>query len=201
MTSYTSIKASLIICGIGLLSFMAINSSNKRINKQQLTAYLLNEDSHLTKADSMSHVSYSVSYWPKEIINARLLQSNGQDSSKAVENKGRYFLMRCSYFNNDLLGKPNGQYDYTALLSTVSFQLGSHIYAVLDAKDTIPLTNAIYARNYGMTGSTNVLLFFAEATQFTTCQLVINDFVFNTGQRIKLKYKITDIDNCPHLNL
>jgi hypothetical protein len=191
----------LVALSTGLISFICTRASEKKcLAKAELLDYIADNKNGLIKSDSSTSVHYSLCYRPAELITqSKSLVFDEQNLVKGDTLEFIHFILKASYKNNDLLVNPNVPYDYGQVLNNLSFGLQKFIYAVIDKKDTISLSESIYARNYGMTKASSALLSFKPPSRFENCEIKVRDFVFGTNQQISFRFKSNDFKNCPVL--
>lgn len=183
---------------LSIFVFMSFGEHEKipYTTKRELYAFLMDKKNNLIKADSMEKVKYVLCYKPEELIASTIFSSASNDKKKV---NSLFFILQVSYEGNDLLHHSNVPYNYKRVLNNISFNLEKYLYVVIDKQDTLALCNSSYSRLYGQTNQSSLLLYFQSKMEFELCEVFVKDFVFETDDILKFKFKNEDIKKCPHL--
>jgi hypothetical protein len=186
-----AIKISMIIILsiLTLLVFWRMASSSKVSSKSDLIKYIQNEKNGLEKKESLNKVDYQLFYWPHSLLHSNDIKN---------ESNTLNFILKCSSQNQDIT-QPSNRWNYETVLNRVSFQLSEYIQIIYDKKDTLALSSAAYSRNYGLTGSTDILLSFDAPKSYEKCQIKIKDLVFENAEYLRFEFESKQISNCPTL--
>jgi hypothetical protein len=177
----------LAACSFMCLGFI-IYEGKRKVTKEALLSYIRDPENGLFKSDSIGNVKYAIYYKPSQLAirNDSLLNRF-------------YFILKCSYFNQDMLGDMRVPYDYSKVIKNLSFNLKSYLYGVYDKTDTVNLRDFVYARTYGSSNSSDVSLVFDRKQEFKQFEIVVWDFVFEKYQKVYFTFNHSDIKNCPEI--
>jgi hypothetical protein len=178
-----------ITCTFLFLSFV-IYQKKQPVTKEMQLSYITNLENGLFKSDSIDHLKYVIYYKPAQLV----IQSNAEPDNLN-------FTLKCSYFDQDLLGDLQAPYNYTRVINNLSFHLKDFVYGVYDETDTVSLNEFAYARTFGSSNSSDALLVFDKKDEFDQFEIYVSDFVFEKHQGVQFTFQNSDIENCPVINL
>jgi hypothetical protein len=112
-----------------------------------------------------------------------------------------YFILRLSKNGKEIEnGFVSNSERFSNVVSYLSSSLAERVYLVLD-RDTIPALDAMYARTFGATTATQVMLIFKSnlVHQDGNVKLVYDDNFFGTGLN-EFQFDVKNIKRIPRLN-
>jgi len=191
---------SIIITG-----FILSNCVDKYVSKDELKVYPLNVKNGVIKSVDKSGIQIDVYFRPKDLIIAQELTppvSKAELSKiKAQYDSLDYFILRLARNGKEIENRFISDPDrFSNVVSYLSGALAERVYLVLE-RDTIPALDAIYARTFGATSATQVMLIFKSDLMHRNgeVKLFYDDNFFGTGLN-EFQFAIKDIKRIPRLN-
>lgn len=192
--------SSLILCTI------ACTSSS--LTKDELMAYIADEDNGLRKSATVGNTEVQVQYWPTDMCLAQELQGSA-DASKHLDSLRRHYNRYCYFVLG--LGKDNrealhqGDVDfksYSDLLQTLSFSMADYVIVTTPARDTIPVGDFTLSRTYGVGSATELLFAFSREKMGGQewIQFNLNEFGLGIGNQ-RFRFRTRDFEEVPPLEL
>ena len=191
-----------------LVGFSFLSCSQKSFeNREELLSYIKDPESGYYQSKNVNGLDASLLYRPTDLMVVQELDGNNSSTSiESIRNRYKnfhYFNLSLSKNGKEVLSvAPNSQKEFGAMVNQLAFGMGENIHLYTDKKDTIPMTDYIYPRMYGMSGSTTLILVFPKTKKTMDCEyltLAIEDFGLNTGE---IKFKISNevLENEPMLS-
>ncbi len=192
-----------------LIAVVSLNSCSQKSfeNRDDFISYIKDPESGLVQTKNINGLEASLMYRPTDLMVSQELDG-GASINKIQELRDRYkdfhyFNLNLSLYGKEVLSvAPNSQREFGAMVNQLSFGMEENIHLYTDKKDTIPMTDYIYPRMYGMSGSTTLILVFPKTKKTMESEhltLAIEDFGLSTGE---VKFKISNkvLENEPMLS-
>ncbi|AWI25290.1 hypothetical protein [Flavobacterium pallidum] len=192
----------LLLCSL----FVACTGKSFETEKE-LRAFINDEDNGYKYTKIIGGTEYSLLYKPTDLLVRQELGDAKPDEKKlqVLRNKyGQYmyFTLSMSLNGKELLSNVAGnKARFGAMVNELAFGMDQKVHVYTKQKDTLAMTDFIYPRMYGMSGSTNILLVYPKDEKFLSedyLTLAIEDLGFNTGE-IKFKIDTKAILDQPYL--
>jgi hypothetical protein len=148
------------------LGWMQSTPFRKRAHK--ITADPVND---LVKEIHVDQIKVRITYKPTDLLVAQELRSQNNSSAESIQRardkykNHYYFVMSLSIGRKEALDPATGLQQFNHLLNTISFRMGEVVNMTTVARDTVPITDFIYNRTFGIGASTDVLILF-DKTEF-----------------------------------
>lgn len=188
-----------------LLSFIGCQSS---LNKEELEKYVLNEENGILKKQEVPPFVFQANYRPSSLIALQSIDSvtdkNSSEYKALLRNYDNYLYFNLSMSANgvDLLrALPRNRSQFSQYVNTLAFGMRDYVYLTTDKSDTLQFIESNFARMYGMSPTTNVLLIFKrDSVKLNTeeINLEIKDFGTGVGN-INFRFKLDEISHIPKL--
>lgn len=164
--------------------------SKKFQTEEDLWDYVRNPENKLLYTKDIGNVNYQLTYRPTDILVKQELDgSAGMEELDSLRKKyAKYFYFNLSMSLNDqeiLNGQVANRNTFATMLKELSFGMGSKVYLISQKRDTVPLSDYIYPRMYGMGGNTNLLLVYPREEKLLEGEYFhfrIQDFGLGTGE-------------------
>lgn len=188
-----------------LLSVFCTCSSPRSVSKEQLMAYVLDEDNGLIQSKTVGDYRIELIYRPTDLIVSQELQGETMDTIRIQELSRKYgdylyFLLQTSRGGREVLNLENGQQEYSKLLQTMAFRMPEYV-SMIQGRDTTALKDFMLDRTYGMSNTTNLLLVFEckDKSFKEDLQIIVGEFGLGIGS-VKFQFDPADIKNAPKLS-
>lgn len=154
------IKLYFVLCSLIVLGC----TSTGYVTPEELTRYVAEERNQLTKKIQVSDQLVQVTYRPADLW---IYQEAGGLIMDSVTYKtlhkrysGRYyFILSLSIGNGEALDPARkGLRQYGELVQTSSFGMDDHVTLITSGQDTIPVSDFMLDRTFGLSNSTDLLI-------------------------------------------
>lgn len=179
-------------------------SPPRSVTKEQLMAYILDEDNGLIQSKTVGDYRIELIYRPTDLIVSQELQGETMDTIRVQELRRKYanylyFLLKVSKGGREVLNLENDQQEYSKLLLTMAFNMPEYV-SIVQGRDTTALKDFMLDRTYGMSNSTNLLLVFEckDQTLKEDIQIILSEFGLGIGS-IKFQFNSAQIKKAPRL--
>lgn len=175
------------------------------LSADDLQAFIQDEGNGLSRSRDLGALSIRMSYRPTDFLIAQELgDETDQDKAKAAFDKYEdysYFMLQLSRENKDALYNSGAdQHQFSENLQTLSFRMSQYIQMTTSQGDTLGVADTYYARMFGMSASTDVLIVFEkdkmQAADWVTIHL--KEFGFKTGNQ-SFRFECRKLWNTPRL--
>ncbi|MEM9326842.1 MAG: hypothetical protein AAGA85_14345 [Bacteroidota bacterium] len=170
----------------------------------ELQAYVLDEDHGLTLSKEAGAMNMQVSWRPNDLL---VYQEVGSQSNIEIQKESAqkyedyvYFSLRLSAHGRDALyGVSQNQQQFSENLRMLSFGMADRV-RLIAAPDTIPVADYLYDRDFGLSGTSNLLFVFRKDKLRGKKEVVFQsqEFGLNTGLQ-NFRFQAKDILNTPRL--
>lgn len=186
--------------------FLSLSCQNKTFKtKETLWQYLKNPENGYLLQKTINGIDYSLLYKPTDVLVAQEYNSNNPKDLQKLKDKYKdqmYFSLSMSKNNHELLSHlARDKQRFGAMVNQLAFEMGSKVHVFTQSKDTLPLTDYVYPRMYGATGSTSMLFVYPKSREYlqdTYLNFSIEDLGFSTGE-VRFKFPTQQIKNPPKL--
>ncbi len=186
-------KKALVI--LTLLLLVLSCGSKEFDNPDALWKYIKNPENSYLQEKTIKGVDYKLLYKPHDLLVNQELGSTVNDSLiKKYRDKYKnylYFTLSMSKSGHELLSHlARDRNKFGAMVNELAFGMERNVHVYTPKKDTLPMTDFIYPRMYGMSGSTSILFVYpkrAEDLKGKHLNFTIQDLGFNTGE---VKFKV-----------
>ncbi|GAB5400866.1 MAG: hypothetical protein Aureis2KO_24510 [Aureisphaera sp.] len=195
------------IVGLVLVVLASACSQTSFEDKPSLLAYIKNPENGYTQTKEVNGVEIALTYRPTDLLVAQELR--GEASKTTIESirkkysKHLYFNLSISKNGKEILSSvPNDRSEFGAMVNKLSFGMGRSVHLFTDKKDTIPMTDYIYPRMYGMGKSTSMLLVYPREKELMDSnffKVSLKDIGLSTGE-INFKFDTEKIHSEPLLS-
>ena len=195
-----------------VMPLMVSCSSKTFDSKEKLWTYLKDVDNGYLQQKNVNGFEFSLLYKPTDLLVVQELSEKltGKEREKKIKvlrekyNKYLYFSLSMSKNGQELLSvTPNNKQQFGSMVNQLAFRMGEKVHLFTSTKDTIPITDYIYPRMYGISKSTDILLVYPRDQKHLTSKelnLSIEDLGIYTGE-VKFKISVDNINNEPTLKL
>lgn len=174
------------------------------LTKEQLTAYILDEDNGLRKVLNIGTARVEVSYQPTDLMISRELPASKIPDEAIIEQLRKkyqsnlYFVVSLSRNGKEILHQVD-QFQYSELVRKMSFEMSEYVF-LTNSLDTLHVRDFMLDRTFGMTASTNLLFAFEnrDFAQHDDFEFCIEEFGLDLG-KVKLTFDPEDIRLAPRL--
>ncbi len=191
-----------------IITFLLLSSCQEKQfeDEQAMLKFLKQENQDYYQQKTINAVNFSLLYRPTDLIVEQSLNNNGNDS-KTIDSLRRrygkylYFNLSISKDGQELLSTtPRDRNEFGAMVNQLAFGMGQYVHLYTDTKDTIPLTDYVYPRMYGMSRKTSMLFVYPreEALKGNNLTFSIEDLGLITGE-VKFKIPTEKIKKQPTL--
>jgi hypothetical protein len=180
--------------------------SRRVISENELVSYLHNLENGVSQTKEVGDYVFTLTYHPTDLIVSKEIRSMSEtniDSIKKQQNKYdeyQYFVLDISTRDKDIVYRGSGGFvNFSHNLRTLSFEFDQYVYAVTNAKDTLPLADYQMPNLYGMSEKTHLLLAFKRVTNNSDeLKVCMKDFGL-TGKNLVFTFNMNDIHDVPHI--
>ncbi|MEO1054990.1 MAG: hypothetical protein AAFX87_30430 [Bacteroidota bacterium] len=178
------------------------------LNEEELKAYVVDEDNHLTRFNESKGFRLQATYRPTDLLIAQELGSvQPVDSSELSRLKKKYqdyhyFVLSLSKENKEALYQSGGGFNqFSDLVQTLSFRMSEYVNLVTSEQDTIPVGDYIYPRTYGMGGATTLMFAFnkEKTKDMDWVQLNLEEFGMGIGPQ-QFRFETQYLENIPRID-
>jgi hypothetical protein len=191
-----------------LISFAVAGCSPPEyLTAEELTKYISDPENGLVQRAEANGYSMDVTYNPTDLLVKQEAGDNVDDlkitALRDKYSKYYYFILTLSKNNSEALQPSNqGLAQYSELVQTLSFRMGSYVNLTTSAKDTIPTADFILDRTYGLSNTTSMLFVFSrEKTKGKEwLQFNLNEFGLVIGNQ-RFRFSVKDLEDAPKIKL
>ena len=191
-----------------LILLIALTScSTKTFNTtEELWEYVKDPENQYVQKKNINGIDFSLLYKPNDLLVDQEL-GDKTDDSLVVKYRNKYkdymyFTLSMSKNNHELLSHmARDRQKFGAMVNELAFGMNQKVHVYTPAKDTLPMTDFVYPRMYGMSGSTSILFVYPrkeENLKEDYLNFTIQDLGFYTGE-VKFKVPTDIINNEPKL--
>jgi len=194
-----------------LILFLAIVSllactRKKFTTTDELWEYLKDPENQYIQNKNINGIDFSLLYKPNDLLVDQELGGKTEDSLiSKFRNKYKdylYFTLSMSKNNHELLSHmARDRQKFGAMVNELAFGMNQKVHVYTPAKDTLPMTDFVYPRMYGMSGNTSILFVYPKREKDLKQEYLnftIQDLGFYTGE-VKFKVPTDIIKNEPKL--
>jgi hypothetical protein len=192
-----------------LILFLLVVSActqQKVVSEQELKAYVLDTKNGLRKETEKNDVTIEVLYRPTELVLAQQLDgvTDQNERRKTIANFDSlsYFVLKLSRKGQEIENAyVSDNEKFVHVINYLSSSIGKNIYLVTE-RDTIHALDAVYARMFGASTATSVMIVFDEKLRARSgdIKFCLNDTELGLGQN-EFEFDLSDIKKAPTLNL
>lgn len=191
---------------IFLISLIAIGCSTPEYrNVDELSKYIIDPDNGLIQKSESNGYVFEVVYRPTDLLvnqqeTVKSMSAGKLDTLRKKYNNYYYFVLNLSKNKREALQPSAGMDQYSNLVQTLSFTMGSFVNLTTSVRDTIPTADFILNRTYGLSNATSLLFVFnkEKAKDKEWVQFNLNEFGLGTGNQ-RFRFKVKDLENVPSL--
>ncbi len=174
------------------------------LTKEELSAYVSDEENGLKKSVDLGNSRVEVLYRPTDLMVQQELGSEPADTSILRTMRGKYdgyyyFVLSLSNNNKEALHQTGGA-QYSDLVQTLSFRMNDYVSLTTSAQDTIPVGDFILNRTYGLGSSTDLLFVFNKerALDKEWVQFNLNELGLGIGNQ-RFRFRVKDLQKVPKI--
>ena len=191
-----------------VLSIVSCSSKAKKFDiKEDLWEYIKNPENEYLQQKTINGIDFSLLYKPNDLLVDQELGGKNADSLVIkYRNKYKdylYFTLSMSKNNHELLSHvARDRQQFGAMVNDLAFGMNRKVHVYTPKKDTLPMTDFVYPRMYGMSGNTSILFVYPRREEYLKQEYLnftIQDLGFYTGE-VKFKVPTKLINNEPKLN-
>jgi hypothetical protein len=192
-----------------LVGLLLVSCAKKMETLEEMNNYLGKEENELTYRKTINGVDFTLQYRPTDVLVKQELankKGNADEVKKLRQKYGShmYFNLSMSKNNAELLNDvATDRSRFSNLLNDLVFQMDKKVYLYTPEKDTIPITDFVYPRMYGMGEATTIMFVYPKDDKILGnpfLDFCIEDLGFYTGE-VRFKINTEAIKNQPTLNL
>lgn len=189
-----------------VIVFLETSCSKREVTKEELVAFIQDEDNGLRKQNTANEILTEVTYRPTDLwvdleVGKAQVTNQKLDSLRRNYQDYYYFILNLSKDNKEALhNAPGSMGEYSELVQTLSFRMSEYVTLTTSKQDTIPVGDFILDRTYGLSTSSAVLFVFAneKAKDADWVQFNLNEFGLRTGNQ-RFRFNTKDIQETPQL--
>ncbi|HEX8269341.1 MAG TPA: hypothetical protein VF581_05575 [Flavobacterium sp.] len=168
--------------------------------------FVMDESTGYTNTKTVNGVKFTLTYNPTDLMIKREIRDDSTANNiRRLREKYRrnlYFNLSISKNNQELLTDviPRKQ-QYVEMVDQLLFNMKDKVHLISGEKDTIPMTDYIYPRMYGMAQSTTILIVYPRDEKLlkgNEFDFIVDDIGLETGD-IKIRMNTKIIKNEPSL--
>lgn len=185
--------------------FLAGCSTREYLTSEELSQYIISDDSGLHQSIEVNNTKIEVSYRPTDLWVYQELNNSDADSSRVNPLRRKYspyyyFILSLSRNEKEALHQTGDFGEYSDLVQTMSFRMPQYVTLTTAKQDTIPVGDFMLNRTYGMSASTDLLFVFnkEEAINKEWVQFNLNEFGLNVGNQ-RFRFKTSDLERAPRI--
>ncbi len=181
---------------IFIIAVLVVSCGRKTFDTtDQLWEYIKDPDNNYLQEKNIRGVDYKLLYKPHDLLVNQALGEERSDSLiKKYKDKYKdhlYFTLSMSKSGHELLSHlARDRNQFGAMVNQLAFGMNEKVHMYTPKKDTLPMTDFIYPRMYGMSGTTSILFVYpkrVEDLKEDYLNFTINDLGFHTGE---VKFKV-----------
>lgn len=173
------------------------------LSEEELSQYILDEDHGLSASVNTNNVSIKATYRPTDLLVAQELRNFENPPAEAIVSAREkyknyyYFIVSLSNSGKDVLSPSSP--GFSELLQTISFRMGEVVNLTTES-DTIPVSDFVYNRTFGMSSSTDILFVFEKSKIKNSDWVRINIDEFGLGiGRQSIQLSRAKLDSAPKI--
>lgn len=172
-----------------------------RLTPEELDIYIEDEANGLIKFVETGRSRVGVAYRPTDLlVHQDIVGTTTAEMIEAERKKYSpylYFILSLSTDNREALHAAEAM-KYGDLVQTLSFRMGDYVTLTTDANDTIPVSDFVLNRTYGLSNSTDLLFVFdrMKAEDKEWVQFNLNECGLGIGNQ-HFRFKMDDIKSIP----
>ncbi len=189
-----------------MLVFITVSCTPAYLTEDELKKYLVDSNNGLSKEVLIDDYNVRITLRPTDLLIAQELGSTNDTTqvSRLRQKYGSHYYFVLSLSKNDREAIQAGtmpQSQFSELLQTISFRMGMYVNMTTPRRDTIPLTDFIYNRTFGMGSSNDILLVFNKdkVREQEWVQINLAEFGLGLGRQ-SLKFFRKDLDEIPEID-
>lgn len=181
-------------------------NSNQFDQYDDMKNFVMDESTGYTNTKTVNGVKFTLTYNPTDLMIKREIRDDSTANNiRRLREKYRrnlYFNLSISKNNQELLTDviPRKQ-QYVEMVDQLLFNMKDKVHLISGEKDTIPMTDYIYPRMYGMAQSTTILIVYPRDEKLlkgNEFDFIVDDIGLETGD-IKIRMNTKIIKNEPSL--
>ncbi len=188
-----------------ILLFAITACQPELLTKEELSAYVSDEENGLKKSSELGKTRVEVMYRPTDLMVQQETGDGPTDTTTVRTLRKKYehyyyFILSLSNNNKEALHQTGGE-QYSELVQTLSFRMQDYVSLTTSAQDTIPVGDFILNRTYGLSSSTDLLFVFnkEKAAGKEWVQFNLNELGLGIGNQ-RFRFKTKDIERIPEIN-
>jgi hypothetical protein len=149
-----------------VLSVLLLISCKKTFkSREDYIAYIKDEDNGYSQTKEVNGFKVNLTYKPTELMFDDTKMSNEKmDSLKKSYEKVIYFVLSYSKDNKEVLSTiSSSRADFNNIQNMLTFRMKEKITLTTENNDTIPMLDYNFARTYGMSRASTMLLVFERS--------------------------------------
>jgi len=171
------------------------------LTTEGLTKYISDPDHGLVQHAEVNGYSMDVTYKPTDLL---VQQEVGDQAAEQMIKVARdkyskyyYFILSLSKNSKEALHQV-GTDQYSELVQTMSFRMGGYVNLTTSSRDTIPTTDFVMDRTYGLSSATSLLFVFngEKAKDKDWVQFNLNEFGLGVGNQ-RFRFRTKDLNEAP----
>lgn len=191
-----------------LLGCLIIGScKSDYLTEEELNAFILESENGLIEEYETNGIKSTVAFKPTDLL--ILQETSGNTSLDSLElnrlkNKYAdhyYFILSLSKNDEEAEYNSGGDYgQFSELVQTLSFRMGQYVNLTTSNRDTIPISDYIYPRTYGMSNASTLMFAFdkEKALDDKWVQFNIREFGLGTGNR-NFRFRTKALEGVPNI--
>jgi len=171
------------------------------LTTEELTKYISDPDHGLVQHAEVNGYTLDVTYRPTDLLVLQEIDdhadANKIQSVRDKYSKYYYFILSLSKNSKEALHQV-GTDQYSELVQTLSFRMGGYVNLTTSSRDTIPTTDFVMDRTYGLSSATSLLFVFdREKTKDKDwVQFNLNEFGLGVGNQ-RFRFRTRDLSEAP----
>jgi hypothetical protein len=191
---------------IAIICVVLSGCASQELSLDELQSYIADEDNGLQLSAEANGTKISVTYRPTDLwvhqeISDAAVDKTVVDALRKKYSAYYYFIVSFSRNNKEAVHQMNSMEDYGDLVQTMSFRMSQYAVLTTAKQDTIPVSDFMMNRTYGLSSSTDVLFAFnkekVKANDWV--QINLKEFGLGLGNQ-RFRFITKNLEETPFLH-
>lgn len=181
-----------------------IGCNSPEMTPEHLTAWVADEENHLTLSQQYRGYDIRVTYKPQDLLIAQELDAAASMSDLAtLEEKYKdhlYFILALSKGGKEAADASSASEEFSELIRILSFRMADYVNITTSGGDTVHVADYVFPRTYGMSEATTLMFAFPKDKTADDQWLQLNLKEFGPGLGIRtFRFELNDINSVPKI--
>jgi hypothetical protein len=172
------------------------------LTPEELNVFVSDDSNGCVSSVKAGATNVTVQYRPTDLLVHQEVGDNPAEPAKIAALREKYspyyyFILSLSHNNKEALHQTGGA-EYSELVQTLSFRMSEYVSMTTVSGDTIPVSDFMLNRTYGMSSTTDVLFVFSKekAAGKEWIQFNLNEFGLGVGNQ-RFRFETRDLEGTP----